>query len=368
MDQKVSPENKESKVTLTLDSGGYLLKRHRPIMALIAGTQAPRNTVMGHAGALYHNASEGAALKFKELKDLGVVMTNHPSKFGAGMQALLSSSRSPLSLRRPLGGGTERFMLSQKSYSSKEQRRSIHTGTRRPCLAALARSQLLMCRTSRRDSHLLSNPQSLEMLKAHGVTVGPNFHSALNQHINIQIKIERHSGELYAILDGLEETWKDLEHMPLDQLNPHGLPPGTNSQLIPGQREIPLRAVLPNIEADAPPHFFFGGGPTLFYNTCKPVELLSDPCSYVARLAQLLYRERIFYISARISRDKKCDDPKRFPAWDLTDASIGVDNLVYDGPKAKTSSTQISQGEQTVSDPRNDAAKDGIVFVKFVPP
>ncbi|KAL8963393.1 MAG: hypothetical protein Q9183_005015, partial [Haloplaca sp. 2 TL-2023] len=337
----------------------------KPIMALIAGTQAPQHTVMGHAGAIYHGASEGAALKIKELKDLGVVMTNHPSKFGEGMQALLSSPRSPLSLRRRLGGGTERFKLSQKSHKDKEQRRSIHTGIRRPFLGASSCSQASMARNSRRrHSHILSKAQSLEMLKTHGITVGPNFHTSPDQHIDIQIKIDRGSGELSAILDGLVENWKDLEHMRLDQLNPHGLPPGSISRLMPGRREIALRAAQSEFKVDTPPHFFLGG-PTLYYNTCKPAESLTDPGSHVARLAQVFCKERIFYVSARLSRDKKCDDAERFRAWDLTDASIGVDNLVYDGTQAETGSTATSQGEQTVSSSQEDAAKDGIVFVKL---
>ena len=63
----------------------------RPIMALIAGIQAPSGRVMGHAGALVGAGENKAAGKVRALQDAGVVTTNHPSKFGEGMKRLLSN-------------------------------------------------------------------------------------------------------------------------------------------------------------------------------------------------------------------------------------------------------------------------------------
>lgn len=63
----------------------------RPIMALVAGIQAPSGRVMGHAGAFVDAGEKKAAGKVRALEDAGVVTTNHPSKFGEGMQRLLSS-------------------------------------------------------------------------------------------------------------------------------------------------------------------------------------------------------------------------------------------------------------------------------------
>ena len=58
-------------------------------MALVAGIQAVPGRVMGHAGA-HVSPGEGDALsKIKALEDAGVLMTDHPSKFGDAMKALL---------------------------------------------------------------------------------------------------------------------------------------------------------------------------------------------------------------------------------------------------------------------------------------
>lgn len=63
----------------------------RPIMALIAGFQAPSGRIMGHAGALVGAGEKKAAGKVRALEDAGIVTTNHPSKFGEEMKRLLAS-------------------------------------------------------------------------------------------------------------------------------------------------------------------------------------------------------------------------------------------------------------------------------------
>lgn len=63
----------------------------RPVMALIAGVQAPSGRVMGHAGAFVGAGEKKAAGKLRALEDAGVVTTNHPSKFGDAMKRLLGN-------------------------------------------------------------------------------------------------------------------------------------------------------------------------------------------------------------------------------------------------------------------------------------
>ena len=63
----------------------------RPVMALIAGIQAPSGRVMGHAGAFVGAGEKKAGGKVRALEDAGVVITNHPSNFGEGMKRLLGS-------------------------------------------------------------------------------------------------------------------------------------------------------------------------------------------------------------------------------------------------------------------------------------
>lgn len=68
-------------------------------MALIAGIRAPAGRVMGHAGAFVGAGERKALGKVRALEDAGVVITNHPSKFGKEMKQLLASEayRIPVS-------------------------------------------------------------------------------------------------------------------------------------------------------------------------------------------------------------------------------------------------------------------------------
>ena len=60
-------------------------------MALVAGVNAAEGRIMGHAGA-FIGPSEGNALsKVRALEEAGVLVTNHPSKFGRDMRQLLES-------------------------------------------------------------------------------------------------------------------------------------------------------------------------------------------------------------------------------------------------------------------------------------
>ncbi len=60
-------------------------------MALVAGVQAPQGRVMGHAGAFVGAGEKNAISKVRALENAGVVITNHPSKFGDGMKRLLAN-------------------------------------------------------------------------------------------------------------------------------------------------------------------------------------------------------------------------------------------------------------------------------------
>ena len=69
-------------------------------MALVAGVQAPQGRVMGHAGAFVGANEKNAMSKVRALEDAGVVITNHPSKFGNGIKKLLASDSHRTSLVR----------------------------------------------------------------------------------------------------------------------------------------------------------------------------------------------------------------------------------------------------------------------------
>jgi len=58
-------------------------------MGLVAGLQAVGRRIMGHTGAVYGNYSSSARAKINSLVEAGVVMTDHPAKFGQAMRSLL---------------------------------------------------------------------------------------------------------------------------------------------------------------------------------------------------------------------------------------------------------------------------------------
>ena len=58
-------------------------------MGLVAGLRAVNYRIMGHAGALVQHPQASAAAKINALEAAGVVMIDHPAKFGEGMKKLL---------------------------------------------------------------------------------------------------------------------------------------------------------------------------------------------------------------------------------------------------------------------------------------
>ena len=124
-------------------------KDAKPIMALIGGIQAPSGRIMGHAGAYVGVGEKKAKAKIRALEDAGVVMTNHPSKFGDAMKGLLASSGITFTPTSSLQG----------------QKRSIHTlrKTTAPSIAMVWPLQ-------RRRMHLPER-KAFDMLEAKGVPI-----------------------------------------------------------------------------------------------------------------------------------------------------------------------------------------------------
>ena len=67
----------------------HVTNMFRPIMGLVAGVEAPQNKMMGHSGAICSGLSGNATRKITSLRNAGVIMTDHPAKFGDSMKRLL---------------------------------------------------------------------------------------------------------------------------------------------------------------------------------------------------------------------------------------------------------------------------------------
>ncbi|KAF2405065.1 succinyl-CoA synthetase-like protein [Trichodelitschia bisporula] len=78
----------------------------KPIAGLVGGRTARPGTVMGHAGAWAGPGQASAAEKQRVLEEAGVVMVDHPTKFGGLMKTLLAQRGAPTSASSGGGSGT----------------------------------------------------------------------------------------------------------------------------------------------------------------------------------------------------------------------------------------------------------------------
>ena len=97
--------------------------RPKPIMGLVAGTQAPPGRIMGHAGAVAASGELDAAAKVRILGEAGVITVDHPEKFGPGMKQLLGSAAN----KRPL---CEPSAFQKRAFHTARQRRVQRNGSK----------------------------------------------------------------------------------------------------------------------------------------------------------------------------------------------------------------------------------------------
>jgi succinyl-CoA synthetase alpha subunit len=120
----------------------------KPVMALVGGVQAPRGRIMGHAGAWAASGEADAVEKIRILEKSGVVVVDHPEKFGDGMKRLLAESSR----------GTK-----AASGPGAVQRRAYHTMKQRP------RPQLAAPGHTQKRTLYLKQSQAFDMLEARGI-------------------------------------------------------------------------------------------------------------------------------------------------------------------------------------------------------
>lgn len=94
----------------------------KPFMACIGGINSPLGRVMGHAGAFRSPFEATAREKIEALEKEGVVVVDHPEKFGEGMKKLLAERSSSSSGGKAAPG------------PGAMQKRGYHTMRRRPAV------------------------------------------------------------------------------------------------------------------------------------------------------------------------------------------------------------------------------------------
>lgn len=108
----------------------------KPIVGLIAGTTAPPDRVMGHAGAIWLPGDPRAEHKIMALRDAGVKMVNHPAKIGPALRKKIHDDE----MKIPAGeiedgavfGSVDEFARAASGVLPSQQRRGLHISARRP--------------------------------------------------------------------------------------------------------------------------------------------------------------------------------------------------------------------------------------------
>ena len=101
-------------------------------MGLVAGVHAPHYNVMGHAGALIDNNGKGNAIeKLQALEKAGVILTDHPEKFGGTMKRLLANqtqfqNKNPQASQKRTVHTYARPLLGQKHCNLQQPNRQFH--------------------------------------------------------------------------------------------------------------------------------------------------------------------------------------------------------------------------------------------------
>lgn len=90
----------------------------KPIVALVAGKQAPLDRVMGHAGAFWLPGEPTAKQKADALVAEGVTMVNHPAKFGEALKARLELKSRDFKKSEN---------VKENHAQQQQQRRGLHT-------------------------------------------------------------------------------------------------------------------------------------------------------------------------------------------------------------------------------------------------
>lgn len=133
--------------------------QRKPIVALVAGQLAPRDRVMGHAGAFWLPGEPLPKQKVIALEEAGATIVNHPAKIGTALRKLMRGE----GVERPAGGiedgavfeSADDFVMAASGGVSSQQTRGLHTSVRRPSGKPIpSRSRLRASSQQTRGLHL----------------------------------------------------------------------------------------------------------------------------------------------------------------------------------------------------------------------
>ncbi|KAL8732754.1 MAG: hypothetical protein Q9166_002535 [cf. Caloplaca sp. 2 TL-2023] len=286
-------------------------------MALVAGLQAPTSTVMGHAGAFIRYGRECADVKLAALKDAGVVVTSHPSKFGGRLKQLLYGQQPPPISKSAstTPGGPLEIRKMRPSNPRRTQKCQVHTTPKRPVIVTSP-----FYHQPRRSGHWLTADQSKDCLRAHLIPPAsghgePGFY---DHCVVINVFIHRKSGQLCILVndsngnDKRSDLRGSFETVKLkDLFSP--IPPNESfERWLRSLATCRLRTHFTSVdESDSYPR---------------------DPTGHLPKLLETFFDEQAFSLTAHFrpysENNTGFNDYRLYHAW------IGVDSLAWEGPKA----------------------------------
>ncbi|KAL8939417.1 MAG: hypothetical protein Q9216_003361 [Gyalolechia sp. 2 TL-2023] len=306
-------------------------------MALIAGYQAPFGTVMGHAGAFKERQHEYANEKAGAFVGVGVILTDHPSKFGYMMKQMLDDPH-PENWRDITISNSSRPRQTSVAQTRDSKRLGIHTATQR----SLLHSHQLKYAT-RRHGHFLSSKRSLEFLRAHQFPITTKERPESKKDVDLSIRVNRSSGRLQVTISSPSYPDDAMTGMivQMDEL----------SKSTCHEKELDAWRRAPS----------FCEFRTSFSRTNGAELPRGDPTGYLPKLIQIFINEEAFSMLVSFHG---VDGRSGF-VYEVSQARIGLDSLVYAG--AKTPSGSLEQREVNLPElnPAEEAAKEGIVYVKL---
>jgi len=188
-------------------------------MGLVAGLQAVSRRIMGHAGAYYGDFSGSAQAKIRSLEQAGVVMTDHPAKFGFAVRSLLTAELKPGSVKgvpKAQASGLSATNPAMTKSMSITQNRSICTKARHPG-SEMTRCYLVV---AKRGLHV-KGAHALNLVRSWGIPISPPRNFTLEKvskypvlfrtRFNLSRKLfTPHLQIEYGpkVMSGTEKTWQ----------------------------------------------------------------------------------------------------------------------------------------------------------------
>jgi succinyl-CoA synthetase alpha subunit len=298
---------------------------YRPIVALVGGIKAVPGRIMGHAGAFALPGEPTALEKVEVLKVAGVSIVNHPSRFGPVLKSLLAGT-SPSGADIAGAGGVA------------QQRRAIHTHTRRPAQRQRNVPVLTLPSQGQRRSIYLTKQTALDLLRLRGVVIHENTSTTENEKF-LAASINRESRQPCIVVAPDSSAQYSHRNVAVFDFDPSR-----------GSADLPLGEIA---------------GALGLQNTADQQQHLPEGFSQLVReLVALFLEKEAFVIEARFVL---VDEEPKTPGSGVVAVSyarIGLDDAAYRSAGRQADAHALR--DVSAEDPHEVAVeREGIAYVKL---